>query len=59
MIVDSIFENQLFRDDLTRDDMTAIEDLITICMDSKFDSHIRLTQLCERIEKSKSKKDKS
>lgn len=52
MIVDTIFDNKLFKDHLTRDDMTALEDLICICMGSKFESHFRLVELCEKINNS-------
>ena len=50
-IVDMLFDNSIFRENVTRDDMNAVEEHINFLLDSKFDSHLRLTKLVEKIEK--------
>ena len=50
-IVDSLFENKLFREDLTRDDMQALEDWIYTVMDMRFTSEKKISKLMEKINK--------
>ncbi len=48
-IVDMLFDNKIFRVDVTRDDLGAVEKHINFLLESKFDSHLRLTKLVEKI----------
>ena len=48
-IVDMCFDSKIFRSDLTRDDMNEIENLISCLLQSRFDNHIRINKLLERI----------
>lgn len=50
-IVDTLFDNKVFRPDLTRDDMTAVEQLIEYMMSSRMSSLIKIKGIMERVEK--------
>jgi len=51
VIVDTAFNNRLFKDELTRDDFNSFEDIITFMLQSRFESYLRLTKLADSIEK--------
>lgn len=48
-IVDTLFETKIFRDDLTRDELNSVEELISYCMSSRFDSFSRAEKLYQQI----------
>ena len=48
-IVDSLFDNELFKDKLTRDDMQSLEDLLYTVMDDRYNSEKRLEKLMNDI----------
>lgn len=50
LIVDSIFDNRLFKDNITRDDMNGYEDLIQFMLESKFNMAWKAKELFERID---------
>lgn len=50
-IVDGFFDAKLFKEEITRDDMNNVEDFIAEMMQSKFDSHLKMTELANRIKK--------
>lgn len=54
-IVDMCFESKLFKDDVTRDQMTAFESYIQYIFQTRYDSHIKLLSLTERMNKAKEK----
>jgi len=57
VIVDLCHDSKLFKDHLTRDDMNCFEDFITFVLQSRFDSHIKMHNLLERIEQGKQKRE--
>jgi len=54
-IVDLFFNTKLFKDDVTRDDMNGTEEFIAYCMQSRFESYLKIQKLLESIEKNKIK----
>lgn len=48
-IVDTIFDNKLFKDNVTRDNMNGFEDLIQFLLESKYNSHIKMLELTSKI----------
>lgn len=52
-IVDTIFDNRLFKEDITRDNMNGFEDLITFLLQSKFNSRWKAEKFFEQISKVK------
>lgn len=53
IIVDMLFDTKAFREDITRDSMDGLQDLILYLLQNRHDSHLRLTALTEKINKSK------
>lgn len=49
VIVDTLFDTQLFREDITRDEMITTEELIQYMMSSRFDSQLKANKLFESI----------
>jgi hypothetical protein len=49
-IVDMAFNNKLFKEELTRDDFNAFEDYIQFCLQSRFDTYVRLEKLMNKIQ---------
>ena len=52
-MVDTMYDNRLFKDDVTRDDMNAFEDLIDFLLSSRYTGYKRMQDLMERIEENK------
>lgn len=52
-IVDMLFENQILNPKLTRDDMAGTEEFISYCMQSRFESYLKIEALNKRILASK------
>jgi len=50
-LVDMLFDTKMFREDVTRDDLNAVEEFIGFTLQSKFDLHMRVSKLAERIDK--------
>ena len=48
-IVDMLFDNGIFRENITRDDMNSTETFIQEMMQMRFDSHLRLKKLTDKI----------
>ena len=48
-IVDMLFDNKIFRESVTRDDLNAVEGHVHYLLNSKFDLHLRLAKLVEKI----------
>jgi hypothetical protein len=51
VLVDTLFDNGLFRPDLTRNDFNSIEDLLTLTMQHKYETHLRVAKLTDRFKK--------
>lgn len=49
IITDMLFDSKFFKDDITRDDMNATEEFILFTLQSRFESHLKLEKLMERI----------
>lgn len=56
-IVDTLFDSKLFREDITRDMLNATEEYLSYAMDSRFKSHQRAKDLCDRIDSLSIKND--
>ena len=50
-IVDMLFDNNVFRKNVTREDMNATEEFINFLMESKFEIHLKLENLINKIDK--------
>lgn len=50
-IVDTLFDNKLFRNDLTRDELNSIEEYIDYSMNSRLNSHLKFRDLADKIQK--------
>lgn len=49
IIVDTMFDNRLFKDSITRDDMNGFEELIQFMLESKFNMAWKSEKLFESI----------
>ena len=48
-IVDTLFDAKLFNDEMTRDKMKIFEDLLSLCMQSKYASYVRGQEFLDQI----------
>lgn len=55
-IVDMLFDAKLFKDNLTRDDFNKVEEILLFTLESRFNSHVKMTELMERIKETKKEK---
>jgi hypothetical protein len=53
LMIDSLFNNDLFKDRLTRDDMSALEDWINMSMCHRYDSYLRLQKILPTLNRIK------
>lgn len=51
MMVDKLFDNDLFKERLTRDEMKSLEDWICSTMSMRYDSEKRVNELLDSIKK--------
>ncbi len=51
ILTDSLFDNKLFKEEITRDDMNAIEEYIVFCLESNFNSYVKIKIITDKINK--------
>ncbi len=49
LLVDMLFEKDLFRERISRDDMNALEDFIYLSLNGTYESEKRITALMKKI----------